>query len=431
MKRATKPRTKAKRHQATVPAPASWLHEPFLERAADPALVDSGQTSLAAFLTLRLMDRFAAGAYPTPPEALEYQTQATRDYLLDLQTQGPEEGHLLEIVRVADAVRTGSKRRLLWQPLHAYAYWLEQELRLSEALDVVDTGLRLTDGETVSEETAARLQRGRILRLMGRLDEARDAYEAARASAVSVGDMHSALLGRIGDALVIQQLGNLPACEAALRNILRDAEELDDRDASARVHHDLGAVLVHRGHAREAIGYLFRAFELYEQAEYKLRALSDVGEALKCEGHYSASKDAFMLVLKGRAKPQTRATNMIMLLELCALTGDRVGFARWAHDIAAMATEMPPERVADFELQLGRGHAMFGHRGKAKVSLNRALALAQQYQLNEYAFRTREALSGLENSTAQGESENLVPTRAEPSREVVEIAEKLLALRAG
>lgn len=189
--------------------------------------------------------------------------------------------------------------------------------------------------------------------------------------------------------------------------------------------------MVHRERGQEAIWHLFRAFELYERAEYKLRALSDVGEALKAQGHYAASKNAFMLVLNGGAAAQTRASNMIMLLELSALTGDRVGFARWAGQIAAMADEMPPERLADFELQLGRGHALFGHNGKATASLKRALAIAQQYRLNEGAFRAQQALLDLENGTARNRSEDPAAGRAEHSSELVEIAEKLQALRAG
>lgn len=431
MKRATKPRTKAKRSQATVPAPGSWLHEPFLERAADPALADFGQHALGAFLTLRLIDRFTVGAWETPEAALEYQTQATRDYVLDLQPQSPETGHLLEIVRVADAVRTGGNRRLLWSPLHAYAYWLEQELRLSEALDVVDTALRLNDGAAVSEETAANLQRGRVLRLLGRFDAAREAYETARARAMSVGDMHSALHGRIGDAIVMRNLGNLPASEKALREILTDAEQVGDRDAQARAHHDLGAVLMYRGQNQEAMRHFYFGFELYEQPAYKLRALSDTGEALKREGHYAVAKDAFILVLKGGPTPQTRASTTILLLELNALTGDRVGFARCAHELTEMAEQLPPERIVDFQLQLGRGHTMFGHNQKARGSLERALGLAQKYRLNEYAFQAQEALSELDTTSTKGERERGTPAPAERSKEVVEIAEKLQALRAG
>jgi tetratricopeptide (TPR) repeat protein len=431
VKRATKPRTKVEPARAAVPLPASRLHEPFLERAADPALADSGQQALGAFLTLRLIDRFAVDAGPTPPQALEYQTQATRDYLLDLHPQAAEAGHLLEIVRVADAVQCGGNRRLLWAPLQAYAYWLEQELRLSEALDVVDTGLRLNDGHAVSEETAAKLQSGRILRLLGRFDEARNVYEAARARAMSVGDMHSALLGRIGDALVLQQLGSLPACEAALREILHDAEELDDRDARARAHHDLGAVLVHREQTREAIGHLYRAFELYEQPAYRLRALSDAGDALKAEGHYAVAKDAYTLVLKGGATPQIRASTTISLLELSALTGDRLSFARWAREVSAVVDELPPEKAADFALQVGRGHATFGQSTKARAALERAQAVAEQYKLNEYAFRAQQALAELDDAAIRRGSDTHAPAPAEFSTELVEIAEKLQALRAG
>lgn len=429
VKPATKPRKNAKRvRRATAPAPGPWLHEPFLERAADPSHQDAGQHALGAFLTLRLVDRFTPDAGDTPSQALEYQTRATRDYLLDLHAQTAEVGHLLEIVRLADAVRSGNNRRLLWSPVHAFAYWLEQELRLAEALDVVDTALRLNDGNALNEEIAANLQRGRILRLLGRFDEAREAYESARAKAMSIGDMHSALLGRIGDAIVMRQVGNLPASEKALREILKDAEEVNDGDAQARAHHDLGLVIAYQERAAEAIPHLFQAFELFEQQPYKLRALSDVGESLKRLGHYQAAEDAFTVVLRG-ATAQMRVYTLVELLELAALTGNRFGVDRWKKEIETVGDELPAEVAVDFDLQLGLAHGRFGNRRKAEEHLRSATQKAERFRLNEYLFRAESALrSLLENNELVSDSTPV--TSVKPNEEVLEIADKLCNLRA-
>lgn len=275
------------------------------------------------------------------------------------------------------------------------------------------------------------LQRGRVLRLIGRFDEARGAYDDARRRAISVGDTHSALLGRIGDASVMRQLGNLPGSEQALREILNDAEELEDRDAQARAHHDLGAIFNNRDKGREAILHLYRAFELYERPTHKLRALSDVGQALRREGRYAASRDAFLVVLKSGATEELRAGAMIALLELSALTGDRLGFSRWRREVAAIADHLPAERQADFHLQLGLGHAAFGQLAKAEAALREALAVSERLRLNEYTFNAEAALTALTQEPAPRGPEVPEPHGAEDPNEFVEIAEKLHALRAG
>ncbi|HWP37042.1 MAG TPA: hypothetical protein VNL18_05745, partial [Gemmatimonadales bacterium] len=173
------------------------MHEPFLQRASDPALSGDGREALGAFLTLRLADR-AGERTGGDEDALAYQARATREYLQDL-APCEEVTHLSEIVRIAAAVGRGKSTHLLCAPLLAYAYWLEQELRLEEALDVVETAQRIKH-LLPQEVVSSMLQRARIQRLAGRLHEAREAYTTARARADEIGDRHSVLLSRIGDA---------------------------------------------------------------------------------------------------------------------------------------------------------------------------------------------------------------------------------------
>jgi hypothetical protein len=65
------------------------LHEPFLERAADKDSKDSGSNGLAAFLTMRLVDQFAADREDVSREAVRYQIAATRKFLDDLYPRNP------------------------------------------------------------------------------------------------------------------------------------------------------------------------------------------------------------------------------------------------------------------------------------------------------------------------------------------------------
>ncbi len=407
----------------------SWLHEAFLARAAEPGNED-GRHALGAFLTLRLADRFDPSDEPAHPLALAYQVRATRDYLTDLEPQDVEATHLLQVVRMADAVQQGSSRAILWPPLLAYASWLEQELWLPEALDVVETALRLDDAAAPGEAIAALLQRARILRLLGRLEDAKQSYEAARVRAVAMGDTHSQLLGRIGQAIVMRQVGNLSGSEKTLRVILKDAEAARDQDAEARAHHDLGAATNQQGRVAEALVHFFEAFERYDRPGDKLRALLDVGDSLTRLGMHKAAEDAFALVLAWSPSVQQRAAAMEQMLELSGLTGNRLAFEHWYRELRSLDDQLPVIMSADFELALGCGYHRFGQRTRAQRHLRRALELAETNSLNELAFRAEEALKMLERAP---EEERPRPTTQASSgewgRSVSVVAGKLHALR--
>jgi hypothetical protein len=196
------------------------LHEAFLERAAHAGVSESDRSGLGAFLTLRLVDQFAADALGGDPEAIAYQITATREFLHDIYPITPEVTNLREIVRVAEAAQQLLDQRMLFAPLLAFAFMLEEELRLEEALDVLETAGRLSDGRDGEEELATGLQLARVLRLSGQFGEARDAYAAAGRIAVRMADTHSALLSRIGRGIVLQKLGNLPESERTLREVV-------------------------------------------------------------------------------------------------------------------------------------------------------------------------------------------------------------------
>ncbi len=154
----------------------SGLHEPFLRRAADTGADPSSGYALAAFITMRMVDQFTAGRPAPHADALAYQVRATREFLNGLKPPTVESNHLSQIVRVSAGIGTSDKARLLWPPLLAFAYWLEKDLGLGEALDVLHTGLQLSGQDTGEEDVAAQLQLGRVLRLSGRFSESAAAY---------------------------------------------------------------------------------------------------------------------------------------------------------------------------------------------------------------------------------------------------------------
>ena len=380
----------------------SSLHEPFLERAADTEAQEAGNNGLGAFLTLRLIDQFSADREKIHREATAYQTTATGEFLNDIYPQTPEVTHLRELVRVAGTALDTNDRRLLLPPMMAFAFWLEQELRLAEALDVLNTALRLSDGRDGEEEVAAYLQYARVLRMQGDFEDARESYAHSGDIAARIGDEHSVLLSQIGHGMVLQKVGNLPESERVLREVIKEAQRVGNRDAEARAHHDLGGTLYFGGRARDAIPLAYRAFELHQSPLRRARALSDAGSMLKEIGCYTAAGHAFAIVLSNHPAPEVRAHTVLELLELSAQIGDRISFERWRQELVQPGGDLTPDQQIDLEIKLGSGFALFGQLDRSDKHLSGAVALAESYGMGERLFFAEKKLNDLrENRTAE------------------------------
>ncbi|UCD23848.1 MAG: tetratricopeptide repeat protein [Gemmatimonadota bacterium] len=374
---------------------SSTLHEPFLERAADTSTEDPGNNGLGAFLTLRLIDQFSADRDKIQREATAYQVTATSEFLNDIYPETPEVTHLRELVRVAGMALDAKERRLLLPPLMAFAYWLEEELRLDESLDVLTTALRLSDGRNAEEEVAAHLQLARVLRMQGEFEAARKSYTRGGNIAASIGDEHSVLLSQIGHGVVLQKLGNLPESERVLREVIRQARRNEDRDAEARACHDLGGTLYFAGRARDAIPLAYRAFELHQSPLRRARALSDTGSMLKEIGCYSAAGNAFSVVLSDHPTPEVRAHTVLEMLELSAQIGDRVSFERWRQELAQQRGNLTQDQKIDLEIKLGTGFGLFGQLGRAERHLSGAVELAENLGMGERLFFAERMLNDI------------------------------------
>src|SRR6266511_1174836 len=242
-------------------------HAIFLQRIAaeSSALTLEARLGQAAFLALRLVDLLAADGEPVSQDAFRYQAVATERFCPELRDAANEGAHLPGLVASVDDARRLGDVRLLAPALLAYAHFLEDELRLEEALDVL-ASLVQVGGERLSspDAVAGRLRIARVNRKLNRFDEAETAYGEAGRLAESAGDAHSGLLSRIGHAECRRGRGNLPDAETSLREILADARTIRDRDIEARAEHGIGAVLFARGQPDDATCHFWRAYELYE-----------------------------------------------------------------------------------------------------------------------------------------------------------------------
>ena len=407
--------------------PPSLSHAVFLQRVAQgPSLSAGGlqsRLSQGAFLALRLIDLLAPEAEPIHPDAFRYQCAATERFVRDLRMTSTEGAHLEGLVGSAGGAQRDGNVGLLFPDLFAYAHYLENELRLTEALDVLWT-LRLVGRAKLSlaDAIALALRTGRVNRKLNRFDEAEEAYAEAGHVAASAGDEHSDLLSRVGRAHAMLGRGNLPEAEQCLTDALADAQRAGDRVAEALSEHVLAAVLQHRGLPDAALVHVWRAFELYEEEDDRLRALNDAGIMFLMLGDPTAAERALLQVVGKGGSLDNVSNALIELMHCASYRRDRVAFARWRGKCEERKGDMPPNILTDYHLKCGIGEARFGLLRRSQASLSRALKISEGAGLHEFVFKIERIKNGLracEEVSAETPNADADPvTQSEAMREV-------------
>src|SRR5205823_8064345 len=300
----------------------------------------------------------------------------------------PETSHLIGVVQsAADAYHTHDVG-LVFPALFAYAHYLGDEMRLEEALDVLES-LERVGGEAFRAEdrVAARLRLARVLRKLNRFDEAERAYEEAEARAAGIGDPQSQLLSRIGHAEALRGRGNLGEAEESLQRILSEVHAIGEREVQALAHHVLSAVLHTQGRPSEAIPHVWHAFQLYVDDMSRTRALGDLGSMLLMVGDARGAERAFNELLHRGATEDVLSNAMIELMNCASFRRDRVGFERWRERCEQRCDAMSPNILVDYTLKAGIARARFGQFARAEALLAKALELARRAGLHEFVFR--------------------------------------------
>src|SRR5437879_7048528 len=158
---------------------AGLPHAVFLHRMAggvQPSAVEP-RLGRAAFVALRLVDLLGAEHATLHPDAFHYQYVATVRCCRDLPPGSTEASHLLGLVRGTGDAFEQQSAGLVLPALFAYAHYLEDEMRLEEALDVLDTLHQLGDGKLVpGDAVGARLRRARVYRKLNEFDADERSY---------------------------------------------------------------------------------------------------------------------------------------------------------------------------------------------------------------------------------------------------------------
>jgi tetratricopeptide (TPR) repeat protein len=410
----------------------SLPHAVFLQRVSgrQNATTLEARLGQGAFLALRLVDLLAPERDPVSADAFHYQWVATDRFCRELRAAATEGAHVHGIAASAADARRLGEVPLIAPALFAYAHFLEDELRLEESIDVLTTllvvvGSRLSAADVV----AAHLRLARVHRKLNKFAEAEAAYAQAGELAGIAGDRYSALLSRIGFANSVLGRGNLAEAERQLQEVLADARAAGEQDAEARAEHGIAATMYYRGQSAEAIPHAWRAFELYDEEDSRMRALNDVGIMLLSLGDAVGAERALSEVLRRGCTQDNTSNALIELMHCASYRRDHVGFARWRERCTERVEDMPPNIRADFYLKQGIGQARFGRFRRAQASLKQALELAGNAGLHEAEFRIERILAGLGDCEAAMARESHPPTEpVEQTAELREVSESLAHL---
>lgn len=408
-------------------SPEVLTHEPFLERARLQREQDRdgpARLALGAYVVARLVDKLLVlEDHAEPIEGFRWQREAVRRHVDELPPEAPETAHLAGVV--AAVPPSGRPTSSLWMSLTAYAYFLEHEGRLEEALELLMLAARSQGSETPVKDFAAyALFAGRLNRQLARWDAATACYGAAEEAASNLGDPVSALRGRLGRGAVHRGQGNYPLAREMAEDVVREATELGLPDAQALAYADLGSIYTLQGLRLEALKAHYQAFQLSDDTLQRMRSLSDLAIDLREIEAYEAARLAFQIVADSDTSVLVRTNAILELMDLESSVGSRVSFERCRAAAEEFRVRMSPSMSVDYHYKVGMGLARFGQATRARAALKAGLGLAEHHKLNAWVFKIEQALEQL-----AGPSEPPVYKQASELSEAPAVREMEMGLR--
>lgn len=404
-------------------SPDNLSYEPFLEHARLQREQDrdvSARLALGGYVVARLVDKLVTlGNDAELLEAFRWQLEAVRRHVESLPADAPETAHLAGVVTAVPP--GGPAVSSLWKSLTAYAYFLEHEGRLEEALEMVMLAARSQGAQTAPPDfTAYALSAARLNRLLARWEVATECYQAAEEAALSISDLTRALRARLGLAHVLRGRGNLPQARAEIAEVISRATAAGLPEVQADGQQDLGMILMLQGLRSESLEATYKAFTLARDPVGRMRMLGDLGYGLSESGHYEAARLALEIVVASNASHIVKLNSLLELMQLESALGNRVAFERRRHEAKELVERMTPSTAIDYRYKTAIGLARFGQVERAGQWLAEALGIAEKHRLNEWYFRLERMLKGLAASNL--DEDITAPTEATPTPAVREMA---------
>lgn len=402
------------------PAPdmtGALAHADFLERARQERERDdiaASRVALGGYLVARLINRWLTLAdTPREYDAFEWQRSSTRRYVWELDQDRAETRFLRSVLDALDG-DSNSRVAACRMALTAYAYFLEHEGRLAEALQIVALAAQ-TYGDSIPapDFTSLALFMGRLNRLQAQWETANNAYAAAEESARALGDRVSAFRSQLGRANVLRGQGNLPRARELVEQVIANASGEDCAEVRSGAYADLAFVLDLQGERHEALRANYEAVCLSRDSMNRMRLLGDLGIKLVALGYYAEARVAFEVVAESEASFLVRTNAILELMNIESLALNRMAFERRRQGLRDQVSRMPPSMSVDYHYKVGLGLARFGITERARQAWEQGRALAEQHRLNEWYFRLERLLDGLQGCETL-ETSTAAPEPADP-----------------
>src|SRR3569833_2897613 len=365
-------------------------HLAFFEELGKMDESDAGWRAVSAGLvTMRLVDRWIAVGSTSKLDS--WSVSAAREAIALVSDGTPIRRILTSVVDVMVAC-TATDMHALSPRLMAYGQALEYEARWLLASDVYATIAAYTHPIDDSDlAIAASLQLGFCLRVCGNLDDATTAYAHASQLAHTAHDLVGIIRGRMGDAKIAAERGNLPSAEQILDEAIECARSNGLDDVRSRALTDRAFVAGQRGQHSRAIRYSYDALALCKSPRMRDRILTNIATGFRHLGSCEVAKDAY-LVLAATAQEQfIRWNSLISLIELTAREGSELQFDRYRRELEN--ADLSPQLRAMYLLYVGRGYMALGHSDSAVSFLEQAVEFCGARGVSKSLFEADAALA--------------------------------------
>jgi len=387
----------------------------------------------AGYAVLQLFDAWAdVGGGVLPPTGLEL--RRVRKRLAAVAAGDPIGRCLTQLVDAIDqsaAEPDAGERRLrglqVGRVLAAYGKLLQYESSWALSKDVHETIIayaRLVEDDERLLDSMTMV--GFSLRMLGRFEEARDAYAALQETASRLESEQYLLLAELGFAKIAIERGNLPAAAGLLDRILGDPRADEHTGVKSRALMDRARVADQMGDYVSAAILGHQALESATDPLERDRLLVNLGMTLTHLGLWAEARDAYLVASASAQEAAVRWMAQINLMELAYLDGNELLFEQYRRRIPM--NDLPPYVETVLHETSAQGFRAFGRMTEATDSFRRMLEVAERHRLNEFVIKASTALEDVERAAAP-----IVQTRPshidQQSPEVGEVARALSRMR--
>ena len=339
---------------------------------------------------------------------------------------------LVDVMERAHAPRGSEEHRLhgyeAGRVLAAYGKLLQYESSWSLSRDVHETLIDYATGADDEERLLdSMLMVAFCERMLGRLEEAREAYVRLRGVAASVKSEQYLLLSELGFAKIAIERGNLPAAAGMLDQILIDSRTNGQETVRAKALMDRARVANQLGDLTAAAVLGHQALECSKDPMERDRILVNLGMTLTHMGLWDQARDAYLVVTALAQEASMRWLAHVNLMELAYLEHNELQFEQYRRSITGL--RLPPYIEAVFHETCANGFCRFGRLDEATAAFHQMLDIAERHSLHEFVIK---AASALENVARVKPPLVDVARRPieEQSRDVATVASSIARMRA-